>query len=233
MHKTFSETKKFIETLAPRLGESQASVCLAVPFTVLSQAAPLVQELGAPIVIGAQNMHAKPQGAYTGEISAPMLLDAGAQFVLLGHSERRHLFHESSAQVQEKLQSALASGLQPIVCVGETLDEREQGRTEEVLRDQLRGSLEGIDDLSKLILAYEPVWAIGTGKVAHPDDAEAAHRLCKNELKRPDLPVLYGGSVKPDNAGELLAKPSVDGLLIGGASLEPGDFLSIIQKVTS
>jgi len=233
MHKTLLEARQFIETLAPKLSKSQATVCLAVPFTALPLAASLVQSLKAPLLIGAQNMHEAPEGAFTGEISATMLLDAGAGFVLIGHSERRHLFHESNATINQKLKRAFAEGLQPILCVGETLEEREQNKTEEVLRKQLKESLEGISDLSGLILAYEPVWAIGTGKVAHPDDAEKAHHFCKKELKKPDLPMLYGGSVNPDNAADLLAKPAVDGLLVGGASLSPKTFYQIINMVRS
>lgn len=220
MHKTSREAQNFCETIAPQIAQSQATVYLAVPFTLLPT-------LETSIILGAQNMHDEPKGAFTGEISAHMLKDAGAQFVLLGHSERRHVFGETDRFINRKVKRALAEGIEPILCIGETLEQRESGHTHEVLKDQLLSSLEGIDDYSKILIAYEPVWAIGTGKVAHVDDAQSAHAFIRGLVG--DRPILYGGSVKPDNAQNLLQQPDIDGLLVGGASLEVESFSQIIN----
>ncbi|MCC5831992.1 MAG: triose-phosphate isomerase [Chlamydiales bacterium] len=237
MYKTIAEALDFVETLAPLIGKSQAAVYLAVPFTAIRPAAHRVEELGAPITIGAQNMNDATEGAFTGEIAARMLSEAGARFVILGHSERRHLFDESNAFINKKVKRALEDSLQPVLCIGETLAEREAGETERLLKEQLTGSLEGIsvEELSKMIIAYEPVWAIGTGKVARPEDAEAAQHFVRGVIAETwgeevaeRVPILYGGSVKPENADELLAQPDVDGLLVGGASLSADAFSKII-----
>jgi len=188
------------------------------------------------VALGAQNMYHQPNGAFTGEISAAMLLDAGCSHVILGHSERRHILGETDADVNKKTQAALAAGLVPIVCVGELLGEREAGQTGEVIRRQFDGSLAGIsaDQIERVVIAYEPVWAIGTGKVATPSQAAEVHadlrRLLTeryNKRSAEKVRILYGGSVKASNAGELLAQPNVDGALIGGASLNADEFLGI------
>jgi triosephosphate isomerase len=193
---------------------------------------------GSPIGLGGQNMHWKPEGAYTGEISGAMLNDAGCTHVILGHSERRHGMGETDAQVNAKLHSALAAQLIPIVCIGETEQERDADQTEDVVIGQLTGSLAGLspEQMAGVVLAYEPVWAIGTGRTATPAQAEEVHRLIRDSLGRSfgeataaRVVVQYGGSVKPDNAVALLGRPDIDGALVGGASLKAGDFLAIIQ----
>lgn len=193
---------------------------------------------GSPVTLGAQNMHWEAKGAFTGELSGAMLLDAGCTHVILGHSERRHGMGETDGMVNRKVKEALEIGLIPIVCVGETLEEREAGKTFDVLATQLKGSLADVpaDKMAGLVLAYEPVWAIGTGKVATPEQAQEAHAFVRKTLGELFSPatagrvvVQYGGSVKPDNARELLACPDIDGALVGGASLAADDFLGIIR----
>ena len=195
---------------------------------------------GSPVALGAQNMYAQPNGAFTGEISAAMLTDVGAEYVILGHSERRNIMGETNAMVNEKTLAALEAGLVPIVCVGELLEEREGGKTGEVIAEQFAGSLASLmaDQVTKIVIAYEPVWAIGTGKVATPEQAEEVHadlrRLLKesyNDEIADKVRILYGGSVKPSNAAELMSQPNVDGALVGGASLKPEDFLGIAKAV--
>ena len=192
----------------------------------------------SPIGLGAQNMHWKPDGAYTGELSGAMLQDAGCTHVILGHSERRHGLHETDALVNAKLHAALGAGLIPIVCVGETEQERDANQTEDVVDGQLTGSLAGLsaDPMAGVVLAYEPVWAIGTGRTATRQQAEAVHVYIRawiasrhGEATAARVVVQYGGSVKPDNAADLLACPDIDGALVGGASLKADDFLAIIQ----
>lgn len=191
----------------------------------------------SPIGLGAQNMHAEREGAFTGEISAPMLLDAGCTHVILGHSERRHGMGETDEMVNRKLKAALAAGLIPIVCLGETLAEREADQTLSVIQHQIEGSLAGIggDALAGIVLAYEPVWAIGTGKVATPEQAQDVHKAIRERLAiqhslaiAERVVIQYGGSVKADNALSLLSCPDIDGALVGGASLKAEDFLGII-----
>jgi triosephosphate isomerase (TIM) len=216
----------------------EADVRVAVcPPSVFLHAIDTVLE-GSPIGLGAQNMHWKPDGAYTGEVSAAMLQDAGCTHVILGHSERRHGLDETDAQVNAKLHAALAAGLLPIVCIGETRQEREANQTEDVVGGQLTGSLAGLtaEQLAGVVLAYEPVWAIGTGLTATPEQAQAVHEFIRTWLANSHgeaiaarVVVQYGGSVKPDNAAELLAAPDIDGSLVGGASLKAGDFLGIIK----
>ncbi len=193
---------------------------------------------GSPIGLGAQNMHAKTDGAYTGELAGAMLVDVGCTHVILGHSERRHGMGETDAQVNQKLLAALAVGLIPIVCVGETREEREADRTEEVVRTQLANSLAELtpQQLAGVVIAYEPVWAIGTGLTATPDQAQAVHKFLRGQLAAAfdeataaRVVVQYGGSVKADNAKELLACPDIDGALVGGASLKASDFLGIVR----
>jgi triosephosphate isomerase len=192
---------------------------------------------GSQVGLGAQNMHFEANGAFTGEISAAMLLDLGCQYVILGHSERRHLMGETDEQVNRKVLAALAAGLTPIVCVGELLAEREAGQTRAVIDRQFTGSLAGLssEQMAKTVIAYEPVWAIGTGKVATPQQAEEVHldlrgMLAKryNEELAAAVRIQYGGSVKASNAAELLAQPNIDGALVGGASLKADEFLGIV-----
>lgn len=189
------------------------------------------------IGIGVQNIHWEDSGAFTGEISAPMARDAGATFALVGHSERRHIFGESDEDVGRKTAAALRGGLVPVACVGETLEEREGGRLQEVLLRQLDAILDAMDADAGFILAYEPVWAIGTGVNATPADASDAHALLRGRLaerigeeRAANVPILYGGSVKPENAAQLLGAPDVDGVLVGGASLDPEGFAKIVDQ---
>jgi len=193
---------------------------------------------GSPIGLGAQNMHWKPEGAYTGELSGAMLQDIGCTHVILGHSERRHGLNETDAQINAKLHAALGVGLIPIVCIGETLQERQAEQTNDVVAGQLTGSLAGLsaEQMAGVVLAYEPVWAIGTGLTATPAQAQAVHEFIRDwmtkqygEATAKRVVVQYGGSVKPENAGELLAAPDIDGALVGGASLKAADFLGIVQ----
>ena len=193
---------------------------------------------GTPIGLGGQNMHWETAGAFTGEVSGAMLVDSGCTHVILGHSERRHGMGETDAQVNAKLTTALSAGLIPIVCIGETKEERQGDETERVLTRQLTGSLAGLtaEQMAGTVLAYEPVWAIGTGLTATPEQAQAAHHFIRSwlgtrfgEATAARVVVQYGGSVKPDNAAELLASPDIDGALVGGASLKSGDFLAIFR----
>lgn len=192
----------------------------------------------SPVGLGAQNMHEEAYGAYTGEVSAPMLRSVGCQFVIIGHSERRQYFGETDAGVNRKIKQALAHDLVPIVCVGETLEERKSGKAQEVVRTQVAGALDGIaiDNPDWLVLAYEPVWAIGTGETASPKQAQEMHALIRQllkdrygENKGRKIEILYGGSVKPNNAAELFNEQDVTGGLIGGASLNAEDFVAIVR----
>jgi triosephosphate isomerase (TIM) len=211
-------------------------VVVCPPFVFL-QAVDGVLE-GSPIGLGGQDMHGEPGGAYTGEVSGAMLVDVGCTHVILGHSERRHGLGETDAQVNAKLHAALAARLIPIVCIGETKEERLGEKTEAVLETQLTGSLAGLspEQMAGTVLAYEPVWAIGTGLTATPEQAQAAHAFIRARLvgmfgqaTADRVVVQYGGSVKPDNAAELLACPDIDGALVGGASLKAADFLAIVR----
>jgi triosephosphate isomerase (TIM) len=238
MYKTIEEAVGYVETLSPLVKKSQARVYLAVPYTAIYPTVQRLKELKASIVIGAQNMNDASEGAFTGEIAAQMLIEAGAKFVIVGHSERRHLFNESNSFINRKVKQALACKIQPILCIGETLEQRESGATQQVLKEQLLQSLKGVTarDLPKMIVAYEPVWAIGTGKIAEPHDAQMAHHFCRTTVQEKwgekaasHLVIQYGGSVKPENAAELLLQEDIDGLLVGGASLSPHSFSEIIN----
>jgi triosephosphate isomerase len=213
---------------------STVDLLVCPPFVYLLPVHELVK--GTQVALGAQDMYHEANGAFTGEISAAMLLDAGCTHVILGHSERRHILGETDADVNKKTLAALAAGLTPIVCVGELLDERESGETAVVIRRQFEGSLATVaaDKIEKVVIAYEPVWAIGTGKVATPKQAEEVHAELRglvaqryNEKAAGNVRILYGGSVKPDNARDLLSQPNIDGALVGGASLKVDDFLGI------
>jgi triosephosphate isomerase (TIM) len=225
MYKTATETGEFCRGLREALaGLHGVDIAVCPPFTGLAAA---VQALAdTEIAVAAQNVHWEPEGAYTGEISAPMLVDLGVYGAIVGHSERRQYFGETDETVARRAAAALEAGLSVIACVGELEAEREAGETEAVLRRQLE-PLESHDDL---VIAYEPVWAIGTGKTATPETAQEAHAFVKSLL---DVPVLYGGSVKPENAAELLAQSDVDGALVGGASLEVDPFVAICQAAAS
>jgi triosephosphate isomerase (TIM) len=221
MYKTTSETGDFCRALRDALGELDGvDVAVCPPYTGLAAA---VQALAdTEIAVAAQNVHWEADGAYTGEISAPMLAELGVYGAIVGHSERRQYFGETHDAVARRARAALEAGLSVIACVGELEEERERGETEEVLRRQLAR----LDAHDNLVVAYEPVWAIGTGKTATPDLAQEAHAFVKSLV---DVPVLYGGSVKPENAAELLAQPDVDGALVGGASLEVDSFVAICR----
>ncbi|MBN1914536.1 MAG: triose-phosphate isomerase [Parachlamydiales bacterium] len=235
MYKTEQETVEFLQTLAPLVAAVNARVYLAVPFTSIPTAVKVTEKTN--IVIGAQNMNDATKGAFTGEIAGIMLKASGAEFVILGHSERRELFKEDDDFINRKVIRALKDDLQPILCIGETLDERELGKTEEVLARQLQKGLKKVsmEDVEKIIIAYEPVWAIGTGKTATPELAQEAHRFIRQTLgtlfsgKESKISLLYGGSVKPDNAALLLSQKDINGALVGGASLDPKSFADIIN----
>ncbi len=239
MQKTTSEASEFVSGLASRLADTQTEVVIAPPFTALGSVAAALRANGLDtrVCLAAQNVHPEPAGAYTGEISAAMLLDAGCGAVILGHSERRALFGESSAFVADKLRAVQAAGLRAIVCIGETLEEREAGRTFEVLGKQLDESLASADPAKwpQLVVAYEPVWAIGTGRTATPEIAQEAHAFVRERLRKlcagaaAEIRIQYGGSVKPENAAQLMAQPDIDGALVGGASLDPESFSAIIH----
>ena len=241
MNKTRRDTVAFLDVFLPVAGERLGGVELVVcpPFTSLQAA--IERCAGSPVRIAAQNMHFEPAGAFTGEVAAPMLGDLGVDAVVLGHSERRLLFGESDAALARKVPAALAAGLSPILCVGETLEEREAGRTEEVLREQVEADVAGVaaDDLAEVVIAYEPVWAIGTGRNATVDQAAEAISFIRSLIGARDqglaeaVRILYGGSVNPGNAGELLSPDGVDGALVGGASLDPIKFAEIAAAAAS
>ena len=236
MYKTVEEAVRFVKTLKESLPKPLAiDVVVCPPFTSL---APVGQILsGSAIALGAQDLHWEEEGAFTGEVSPKMLKETGCQYVIVGHSERRAYFSETNAVLHQKLQGAIRHGLFPILCIGERLEEREKGRTLEVITNHL-SVLEGIEkgSLKKIILAYEPVWAIGTGRNATPAQAEEVHRFIRERLQErygeelsESVRILYGGSVKLDNIESLLEEPDVDGVLVGGASLEMNSFLKIIE----
>src|SRR5919108_3063110 len=230
MHKTAADAVQLVRELREKISNASAQVAVAPPFTAL---AAVKQALaGSAIQLFAQNCHFEKQGAFTGEVSPGMVKDVGCDGVILGHSERRQYFGETDDLVAKKLRAALAEGLHPIVCVGETLQEREAGRTWEVVSRQVRGALGGLDaaTLQRITLAYEPVWAIGTGRNATSAQAQEVHGQIRGLLRElggdaaaSAIRIQYGGSVKPDNAAELLSQPDVDGALVGGASLKSAD----------
>ena len=238
MNCTIPETEQLLDQLlAAGKPKSGARVVVAPPYVSLQAAAKKLS--GSHIELSAQEMSEHGSGAYTGEISAQMLLTVGASLVILGHSERRQYHAESDTLVNAKVKAALAAGLTPIICVGETLDQRESDQTESVVGAQVKGCLEGLTDtdVTKCVIAYEPVWAIGTGKTATPEMAEAVHAFIRGELKSrssevaDSVPILYGGSVKGANATGLLSQPNIDGALVGGASLKADEFVAIINAV--
>jgi triosephosphate isomerase len=237
MYKTRADTRAFFEAFKPlSVGSKHCDIIVAPPFTAITAAVEAAQ--GSEIGIAAQNLYWELEGAFTGEISARMLVEAGCRAVIVGHSERRQYFGETDAWVQRKTKAALEAGLTPIVCVGEILAERDANRTEEVLKRQFDGALAALTpaEFSRILLAYEPVWAIGTGRTATPDMAAAAHRHLRNLAaatftveQASALRILYGGSVKPENIKGLMAETEIDGALVGGASLDPKSFAAIVN----
>jgi triosephosphate isomerase len=237
MHKTISETRTTLSAVRAGVQDvDSVEIGVAPPFTALAAAAEVLA--GSNVALAAQNMHAADKGAFTGEISPPMLLDAGVTHVILGHSERRALFGETDDLIAAKLRAALEHQLIPILCIGETQEQREKDDTVSVVTGQLGGALRDLrgGDLESLVVAYEPVWAIGTGLTATPAQAQQVHDIIRDFLSdliggavAEQLRIQYGGSVKPDNAAELLAQPDIDGALIGGASLDADSFAAIVH----
>jgi triosephosphate isomerase len=237
MYKTIAETQAFFDQISPRIfGVNHCDMVIAAPFTALGRAVELGEKLG--FGISAQDLYWEKEGAFTGEVSAAMLREVGCRYALIGHSERRQFFGETDDSVNRKLQAALAAGLSPIVCVGESLSERESGQTETVLKRQLVRGLAGLTEsaFSPIIVAYEPVWAIGTGRTATPEIAQQAHAFIRAQLAgqfsraaAERCRILYGGSVKPDNIAGLMAQADLDGALVGGASLDPASFAAIVR----
>ena len=229
MHKTQAEARAFLERVRPRDG---VDIAVCATFTALAAC----REASRGVGVYAQNMHEALSGAFTGEVSAPMLAELGVDGVVLGHSERREYFNETDRALAHKVPAALEAGLVPILCVGESEDEREEGETQRKLRHQVQADLEKVapERLAEVVIAYEPIWAIGTGKVATPEQAQEALAFCRalvgdrSEEAAQRVRILYGGSMKPENAGDLLALPDCDGGLVGGASLDPGDFMAIV-----
>lgn len=236
MYKTIGQALQFIDQIAPLAEKSSCKVMLAVPFTAIKTLSEKVQ--GTNIVIGAQNMNDATEGAFTGEVSGVMLRDAGAKFVLIGHSERRHLYHEDNGFINRKVLRALECGLEPLLCIGETYEEHQENKTQDVLKEQVTSALQGCskDAAKTLTVAYEPVWAIGTGLAATCEIVEVAMKQCKGVLgevfdakSANKIPLLYGGSVTPQNADIYLNSDEIDGLLIGSASLATDSFAKIIS----
>ena len=236
MHMTIESGKAFVKEVAPKLGDTEVEVVLCVPFTLIQPLSAAAE--GTPIKIAAQNMHYEDSGAFTGEVSADMLKEAGATYVVIGHSERRQYFNETDETVNLKLKKAHRSGLKPIVCCGETLEEREAGTTEAVVRRQVETAFKDVSPelAAATVVAYEPVWAIGTGKTATAAQAQDVIAYIRGliEAKYGDeiseeMRIQYGGSVKPDNVEEIMNEVDIDGALVGGASLKPDSFLSLVN----
>ncbi len=238
MNMTCAEAESFLEHFLREIGQEDAvEIVIVPPFTALAKVSALLSNV-QHVKLGAQNMSAEKSGAFTGEISAAMLRELFVRYVVLGHSERRTLFGETDAIVNRKIHAAHAAALKTIVCIGETLAERDAGRVEEVLSAQIRGSLAGMSgkELSEIVIAYEPVWAIGTGRTATPEQAQAAHAFIRKMLAEisdqgiaDKIRIQYGGSVKPENTDALMSQPDIDGALVGGAGLDPRGFAEIIQ----
>ena len=238
MNNDLKESEKLIVDLKNLLQNEKPNcdVVVCPPYTSLSEASKLLK--GSQIKLGAQNMHFEENGAFTGEVSALMLKSVGCEYVILGHSERRHIFGESNEMINKKIKKALSAGLKPIFCVGELLEERENGTTNDVVKKQILKGLAEIsaDDMKNIIVAYEPVWAIGTGKTASPAQAQEVHEFIRDLVEitysleiANDLVIQYGGSVKPDNAKELISQKDIDGALVGGACLKADSFVGIIK----
>jgi len=238
MNNDLAQSEKLIVELKNLLQNEKPNcdVIVCPPYTSLSEASKLLN--GSQIKLGAQNMHFEENGAFTGEVSASMLKSVGCEYVILGHSERRHIFGEGNEMINKKIKKALSAGLKPIFCVGELLEERESGTTNDVVKKQILKGLAEIsaDDMKNIIIAYEPVWAIGTGKTASPAQAQEVHEFIRDLIEityslevANDLVIQYGGSVKPDNAKELISQKDIDGALVGGACLKADSFMGIIK----
>lgn len=238
MNKTVSQAEELAVNLKGGLGNKDGiEIVICPPFTSLEIVYRIIE--GSNIGLGAQNLHWEEEGAYTGEISAPMIKELGCQYVIIGHSERRQYFGESNETVNRKVKAALKFDLTPIVCVGERLEEREEDKTSSVIESHIRGGLAGLgkEEISRIVVAYEPVWAIGTGKTATPQQANEVHNYIRQLLTdihgeeiASRLRILYGGSVKPDNISGLMAETEIDGALVGGASLQADSFVEIVQQ---
>lgn len=235
MNKTQAEAVALVNELKPLVENAECDVVVCVPFTNLNAVVEATK--GSNICVGAQNVHFAESGAFTGEISADMLLEAGVEYVIIGHSERRQYFGETDETVNKRTLTALAKGLKPIVCVGESLEERETGKTEEVLKTQIVNGLKDVEDVTKVVIAYEPIWAIGTGKTATAEQANETIAFIRKTVGETFCPkcaekvrIQYGGSMNAKNAHELMSMPEIDGGLIGGASLKAVDF-SIVVKM--
>jgi triosephosphate isomerase (TIM) len=238
MYKTVAETCDFLKVFLPLVNNlTEREIVIAPPFTALSAACEIIKESGL-VTLAAQNMYFEQKGGFTGEISSIMLKEFGVKWVILGHSERRHIFGEENSLISLKVKSALENDLLPILCIGEKLEERESGLTHEILEKQLSAGFSevGSEEAGNVVIAYEPVWAIGTGKTATPDQAQGTHIHIRSWLTdrfnsdiAGQIRILYGGSVKPENVNELMALPDVDGALVGGASLRPGSFGQIVS----
>ena len=236
MYKTVAETRDFLYVFLPLVNDlPEREIVIAPPFTALSAAGEIIKK-SELVTLAAQNMYFEQKGGFTGEISPIMLKEFGVKWVILGHSERRHIFGEEDSFIALKIKSALGNDLLPILCIGEKLEEREAGLTHEILEKQLSAGLSDVggEEATRTVLAYEPVWAIGTGKTATPDQAQDAHIHIRSWLTdrfdssiAGQIRILYGGSVKPENVNELMLLPDVDGALVGGASLKPGSFAQI------
>jgi triosephosphate isomerase len=238
MNKTIEETERFLAEFLPGAPDSGVEVVVCPPYPSLKAAVEHCAQ--SRVRVAAQNMHEQDSGAFTGEVSAPMLVELGVDGVILGHSERRQHFGETDEALARKVPAALAAGLEPILCVGEREEERDAGETDAVLRRQIDADLAEVAEerLGDVVIAYEPIWAIGTGRTATPEQAQEAIGLIRERIAARDadaaarVRILYGGSVKPDNAAELLGQPDVDGALVGGASLDPGDFAAIVAAAS-
>ncbi len=240
MYKTARQATDYIEALLPLIEGTEVNIYLAVPYTSIHQSAQYAKN--SKVVVGAQNMNDARDGAFTGEVAALMLKEAGAAFVLLGHSERRLYFGEDDAFIQKKVLRALADDIQPVLCIGETLEHHGQGKTQEVLQEQLTSALENVpkEDSARLIIAYEPVWAIGSGKTPTPKEIQKVHAFIREVLSElfgkkvaEGIAILYGGSVKPENVSEIAEEKDVNGVLVGGASLDPKKFSQIIANIAA
>jgi triosephosphate isomerase (TIM) len=234
MHKTVAEAANFVDALLPRIAATQNDVVICPSYLALSEV--VERSRGSAVRVAAQNMHEQDSGAFTGEVSAPMLNEADIDAVILGHSERRQYFNETDEALARKVPAALTAGLEPILCVGESEEARDAGQTEGVLVRQLRADLAEVDSaqLAEVVIAYEPIWAIGTGRTSTPEQAQEACAFIRDVLRGRGAAVdavriLYGGSVKPGNAAELMAQPDIDGALVGGASLDPEEFAAIVE----
>ena len=235
MNKTIGESISMVKELRKLAeGINDRGILVCPPFTALGAVSAEIK--GSNVSLGAQNMHFRDSGAFTGEISASMLKEIGVEYVILGHSERRHVFGEDDSLINKKVKTAISNGLKAILCVGETLEERENGKMEDIISGQIGNCLEGIDNMDNIVIAYEPVWAIGTGKTATPLEAEEVHLVIRKLLGSifddevsEGVSILYGGSVKPDNIKKLISQDNIDGVLVGGASLDAKSFSEIVK----